>query len=262
MRLIFLLFPAVLSSFGLIGCVSAPVTTHTTLSATQDLSPGKAGRAQIKEKRNIPLLNTVSKVYIHPTKLAIGQHTRYSLSDKERNIVLNEIEAQICFELSERYEIVSNKDVSSAEVYSAVTWFEPTGAAASGAAAVAGQFIPGPIGLRLPGSLGGLGAEAEMIKDGSQIAAIVWARRAQAIGTDTPSLSRLGDALQFAEPFADEAARIMSPDPLPPKREYTKHTDPCAQYGGRIDGRGFVTKAITGLYNPTQRSDTQDETDK
>ena len=42
--------------------------------------------------------------------------------------------------------------------------------------------------------------------DGRQLAAMTWTRNATPIGTDNPSLSRVGDALQFVEPFADDAA--------------------------------------------------------
>ncbi|GGZ37951.1 DUF3313 family protein [Asticcacaulis endophyticus] len=238
---------------GLSGCTSAPDISHSTLSSLEGFSDQKTGRARFKAKRDVSSLNEVKRIYLHPAKLTTGEHTRYVLTDKEKRVVLGEIEAQLCFELSERYEIMTTQTESDAEIHSAVTWFEPTGAAASGVAAVAGQFIPGPIGLRLPGSLGGLGAEAEMIRDDQQVAAIIWARRAQTVGTDTPSLSRLGDALQFAEPFADEAARIMSPEPAPAKRTYSRDTDPCLKHGSRVDAGGIAARIVTGLYAPTDR---------
>jgi hypothetical protein len=71
-------------------------------------------------------------------------------------------------------------------------------------AAVANAFIPGPGTVRVPGTTGGLAAEAELLDArGGQAAAIAWARNANVLGTDSPSLSRVGDALQMAEPFAD-----------------------------------------------------------
>ena len=247
---------ALLLTFVLLsGCASVPLTTPTSLSSTEGLKTGKAGRAKIMEKHDVAALNLVRKVFIQPVRLMTGEAPRYILKPEERQAVLSEVEAQLCFELSERYEIVSSADASDAVVRSAVTWFEPTGGAASGASAVAGFFIPGPIGLRVPGGLGGLGAEAEMLASDKQIAAIVWARRAQAIGTDSPSMSRLGDALQFAEPFGDDAARIMSPSPLPKKRTYPTASDPCARFGGRIHETGMVTGAITGLYTPADRTE-------
>ena len=137
-----------------------------------------------------------------------------------------------------------------------MTWFLPTGRAASAASAAAAFFIPGPLDLRAPGTLGALGAEAEMTTaDGRQIAAIAWARQANAIGTDAPSLMKTGDALQFAEPFADDAARVMTPTPAPATPRFEAGQDPCRAYGPRIRAGSFVTKMITNLYVPQSTED-------
>lgn len=237
----------------LTACAGAPTGNVSSLSSTEQLKPGKSGRTTTREYRDTQALNQVKRVYLHPTRLATEDTTRYALKDNEKTLVLTEVEAQLCFELAERYEMVGDPAQSDAEVHSAVIWFEPTGAAGSGAAAVANFFIPGPLGVRLPGTLGGLGAEAEMKVAERQVAAVIWARQAQALGTDSPSLSRLGDALQFAEPFGDDAARVMSPEPLPAQRKYTTTTDPCAAYGGRINETGFIIDRVTGLYVPATR---------
>ncbi|ESQ77366.1 DUF3313 family protein [Asticcacaulis sp. YBE204] len=247
------------ASLFLSACVGAPLTDASSLSATNNLKPGKTGRTTTEEYRDTTALNGVKRVYLHPTRLMTGSSTRYTLKDNERLLVLTEVEAQLCFELAERYEIVADAASSDAQVHSAVTWFEPTGTAGSGAAAAVNFFIPGPLGLRVPGSLGGLAAEAELKQGKTQVAAIVWARQAQALGTDSPSLSRLGDALQFAEPFGDDAARVMSPEPLPAKRTYTQATDPCLKYGGRINETGFVLDRVTGVYVPTDRTKAMDK---
>jgi Protein of unknown function (DUF3313) len=254
---------ALASGFVFLGACSttAPIHTNSSLSTTEGMVPGKAGRARTLERRDVAALNQVKKVYINPVRLMTGEAPRYVLTDVERDAILKEVAAQLCFELSERYEIVDNKSGGDASVSAAVTWFEPTGIAGSGAAAAVNFFIPGPIGMRVPGTLGGLGAEAEMIgADQKQLAALIWARKAQAVGTDSPSLTRLGDALQFAEPFADEAARIMSPDPMPAKRTYRTEDDPCRHFGGRVNETGMVGKAVTGLYTPPGRdTKTKDE---
>ncbi|MDC7682275.1 DUF3313 family protein [Asticcacaulis sp. BYS171W] len=249
-----------IGALSLSACASAPLTDASSLSATDNLKPGKTGRTTTKEYRDTTALNGVKRVYLHPTRLMTGSSTRYTLKDNERLLVLTEVEAQLCFELAERYEIVADAALSDAQVHSAVTWFEPTGTAGSGAAAALNFFIPGPLGLRVPGSLGGLAAEAELKQGKTQVAAVVWARQAQALGTDSPSLSRLGDALQFAEPFGDDAARVMSPEPLPAKRTYTTTNDPCLKYGGRINETGFVLDRVTGVYIPTDRTKAMEKT--
>jgi hypothetical protein len=134
-------------------------------------------------------------------------------------------------------------------VRAAVTEVDATGRAGSAASAAAEVFIPGPIGVRPPGSTGGLSAEAEMVgKNGRQLAAITWSREAMEIGADNPALTRIGDALQFAEPFADATAKAMTP-PKSKKREIGK-PDPCAEYGPRFRPEGFLAKLVTGLYVP------------
>jgi hypothetical protein len=85
--------------------------------------------------------------------------------------------------------------------------------------------------------------------EGRQAAALVWNRDATAVGTDDPSLSRLGDALQFAEPFADVAAATMTPKGLK-SRKIESEDDPCAQFGPRFRPEGFLAGLASGLYVP------------
>jgi len=213
------------------------------------------GRAEVREYRDAASLKAVQKVRLTPTVLSEGADSRSPLTPEERLAVLREVDAQLCFELSERFEIVG-AEPADADVRAAVTWFEPTGRMASAASTASAFLIPGPIGLRVPGTLGGLGVEAEMrtTVDDRQIAAIAWARRAMAVGTDDPSLSRLGDALQFAEPFADAAAAAMTPDGHK-ARDIKGKADPCKAYGDRFQPAGLAAKIITKLYVPDSRGD-------
>lgn len=227
-------------------CASAP-TTSGFLSGYDDMAERQGMvRAAARERRDAGRLDGIKRVAIAPTRLADGGAW---MTAQERTTLLREIDAQLCFELSERYEIAEG-DGADARVRAAVTGVEPTGRAASAAAAAASFFIPGPIGIRAPGALGALAAEAEMLDaDNQQIAAISWTRSATAVGTDDPSLSRIGDALQFAEPFADAAAKVMSSDD-PPKRKIRSDADPCAQFGPRFRPEGWAAKFATGLYVP------------
>ena len=214
------------------------------------------GRAQVRQFSDPAALQAVRRVALTPAVLSEGADSLSPLTPEERYAVLREVDAQLCFELSERFEIVA-ADQADADVRAAVTWFEPTGRIASAASAASGFFIPGPIGLRAPGTLGGLGVEAEMraASDQRQIAAIAWARRAMAIGTDDPSLSRMGDALQFAEPFADTAAALMTPKGLK-SRKIDSKTDPCKAYGDRFQPGAMIAGRITNLYILDSRGET------
>jgi len=204
-----------------------------------------AVRTGVAERKDGQALAGVRKVRLLPAELRLGPDGAW-LSEDERKLLLREVDAQLCFEVSERYEIV--QDGADAKVRAAVTRVAPTGRVSSAASAAASIFIPGPLGVR-PGGLGGLSAEAEMLSpEDRQLAALTWNRNATAVGTDNPSLSRVGDALQFAEPFADTAAAAMTaPDVKPPG---PPTPDPCAEYGPRLRPEGWLAKFATGLYVP------------
>ncbi len=182
----------------------------------------------------------IERVHIEPAVLEAADDTVFT--EAERTLILNEVNRQLCYEISRRFTVSSATDTGAARLRVAATRVLPTNTAGSVASAVVDRFIPGPIGLRVPGSTGGLAAEAELVNaSGEQVAAIVWARDAQVIGTDNPSLSRVGDAHQLAAPFADIVATAMTPQgrdtrPVP-------SPDPCARYGPRIRPEGFITRA-------------------
>jgi hypothetical protein len=246
---------------GLIGCVLISVLSACATAPTPDAgylsrydnlgARGEGMRASVREWADIEALKPVSTVRLEPAVLLPGADPSGVLNPEEQRGLLREIDAQLCFELSESFTIAGPDVLADAKVRSAVTWFLPTGRAASVASAAAAFFIPGPIDIRAPWMLGALGVEAEMtLPDGRQVAAIAWARQANAIGTDAPSLMKAGDALQFAEPFADDAARVMSPVSVPDKGGFEPGRDPCRAYGPRVRAGSFVTKVITNLYIP------------
>jgi hypothetical protein len=205
-------------------------------------------RAAIAQRSDEAALTSVRRIVLAPTILMPDAKARIGwLSDGEQKLLLREVDAQLCFEMSERYELVTERP--DASVRAAVTAVKPTNAAGSVASAAASFFIPGPIGVRVPGSTGGIGGEVEMLSpEGKQLAAMTWARTATPIGTDNPSLSRVGDALQFIEAFADDAAKTLSADEN--KSKPIPDPDPCAQYGPRIRPEGWIAKFATGLYVP------------
>jgi hypothetical protein len=139
-----------------------------------------------------------------------------------------------------------------------VVRIDATAPAGSAVAAVANAFIPGPGTVRVPGTTGGLAAEAELLDPrGRQAAAIAWARNANVLGTDSPSLSRVGDALQMAEPFADAVGDTFAPTDRPVRA--IADPDPCGRYGPRNQPGGFVTRLVTGLYVPEVNTGTRED---
>lgn len=246
---------------GPVACATAPKPDAGYLTRYDQLGGrGDGLRASVREWADAEALKGVSTVRLRPTELHRGADTKAVLTPEERRRLLRELDAQLCFELSERYAIATGSEPADAEVRSAITWFLPTGRGASAVSAAAAFFIPGPIDLRAPGTLGALGVETEMVKDGRQIAAVAWARQANAVGTDAPSLVKAGDALQFAEPFADDAARVMTAKPAPPARKFSSEDDPCRAYGPRIRAGSFAAKIITNLYVPEGGGEAKEET--
>ncbi|MFT4933514.1 DUF3313 domain-containing protein [Phenylobacterium sp.] len=240
--------PALL--LALAACAGAPQQGEF-LSSYEGLAPRTdMVRAGALDRTDANALAGVTAVRIEPTVFAPRAEAKAWMTPAEQTALLREVDAQLCFELSERFEIAATAAPQVPRVRAAVTEVVPTGRAGSAASAAAGFFIPGPIGVRVPGALGGLGAEAEMLDpQGQQVAAIVWRRTATAIGTDNPSLSRIGDALQFVEPFADAAAAAMTPEDHT-ARSITAETDPCREFGARFRVEGLGARFITGLYVP------------
>jgi hypothetical protein len=229
-------------------CQTAPARDAGLLSAYEGLAAQEGSlRASVRQRRDDAAAGGIDRIWIEPAVLAPG--AAESVSDDELALVLGEVDRQLCYELSERFTVVPERQAGVARVRSGVAAVKPTGQAGSALSAAASFFIPGPIGVRAPGTTGGLAAEAELLSpDGAQVAAIAWARNATVVGTDSPSLSRVGDALQLAEPFGDAVGDAFAPPgravrPVP-------QPDPCARFGPRNRPEGFLARLATGLYVP------------
>jgi len=248
-----LLSLSLLGVLTLSACQSAPTARSGFLSSYDGLQPASGTlRATIAQKRDDPASDAVQGVFIERAVLADG--AGQGLSRAERRAVLNEVDRQICFEISERFRIAPEAGTDTALIRTSVVRISPTGRAGSGASAVANFFNPVPgTNLRTPGSTGGLAIESEMLAPGTnaQIAAITWGRDAKVVGTDSPSLSRVGDALQLAEPAGDAVAVAFASKTR--KAHKVEKPDPCEKHGPRqkLSGR-TVVGGITGLYVPEE----------
>ncbi|WP_374275624.1 DUF3313 family protein [Brevundimonas sp.] len=238
---------AVLAALG--ACATPPAAQSGFLSNYSALTPEPATLASIRQNRDEATLANVDRLALEPAVFVGGAEE--GLSAEEAGWVLAEVDRQVCYELSERFTVLEpSQPGAQATVRMAVTGLSLTNPAGSGLSAVANWFIPGPIGVRAPGSTGGLAAEGELVlvPDGRQAAAITWARNAKVVGFDTPSLSRLGDALQLAEPLGDAVGDAFAPE----GREVREiaDPDPCARFGPRTRPAGFLARMATGLYDP------------
>ncbi|MDP3401238.1 MAG: DUF3313 family protein [Brevundimonas sp.] len=217
-------------------------------------------RASIRQRRDDERAATVERVFLEPAQLAAGAGE--GLTEAEIALVLREVDRQVCYEVSERFTVIPSPEAGAGQARVVVSRIAPTGRVASAVSAASGFFIPGPIGVRVPGTLGGLSAEAELLAapDAGQVAVILWSRDAQAVGTDNPSLSRVGDAVQLAEPFGDAVGDAFAP----PDREVRAiaDPDPCARYGPRFRPEGVAARFVTGLYSPELSGAAADETEE
>lgn len=243
--------PLLAAAVLLAGCATQAVPSGR-LSSYDGLEAGRNGlRTGEARRADAPGLAAVRRVAIEPAVLADGPGVAW-LSSQERALLLREVDAQVCFEVTERFPLVepaAAPQPGDARLRVIVTGARPTGRAASGLSAAANFLIPGPIGLRVPGTVGGLTGEAELLSpEGTQLAAMVWNRNATPVGTDTPSFSRLGDALQFAEPFGDAVGAAVAPRGM---RARKPDPDPCAAYGPRNRPAGWLAKFVTGVYTPS-----------
>lgn len=242
-RLLIVLLPLSLAACATAGRPSGQLSSYDRLTPSEG-----AVRTYVSQRKISPQAPRITRVLVEPARIVPGPKTAW-LTPEERTALLREVDAQVCFEISERYDLTYSPADADARVRTLITRVQPTGKFGSAASAAAGFFIPGPLGLRMPGALGGLGGEAEMVDPkGRQLAAVVWNRNATAVGTDNPSLSRLGDALQFVEPFADTVAATMTPKGVKSRR--IADADPCAQFGPRFRPEGWAAKFATGLYVP------------
>jgi hypothetical protein len=229
------------------GCQTAPVADAGFLSRYEGLVTREDTiRASIRERRDDAAAARIEGVFLEPAVL-VGS-AGDGLSEPEKAQVLREVDRQICYEVSERFTVTPSAS-GTARLRTGVVEIRPTGAAGSGAAAIANMLIPGPGTIRVPGTTGGLAVESELLgPDGQQVAALAWARRANTVGTDTPSLSRVGDALQLAEPLGDAVGDTIAPEDRAVRE--IADPDPCALFGPRTQPVGFVTRLVTGLYVP------------
>lgn len=236
----------------LAGCAGT-ATKSGFLSAYDGLTPRTdLVRAKALARQDAQGLAGVRRVALDPAQVHPGPSTNW-MTEAERTRLLREVDAQLCYEFAERYAIAAPGEAADARVRAAVVEVKGTNRAFSAVSAVGNAFIPGPVGLRAPGTLGALAAEAEMLDPaGRQLAAISWNRAGTPVGFDNPSLSRIGDALQFAGSFADATAKTLSvKDAKSPEPD----AKPCARFGPRFQVGGFAAKAITGLYTPMSRGE-------
>jgi hypothetical protein len=245
-------FLPVLGALGLTACQTPPHPTTGYLASYEGIAPpGRSLRAAVNQRRDETAALEVGRVYIAPAVLTDGDDD--GLSERDRAILLREVDRRVCFAVSRWFTVIPAPEPDAGTIRTAVVDVRPTGRLGSAASAALGFVNPIPLTeIRVPFTTGGLAVESELIgPDGQQLAAVTWARNANVVGRDGPSLSRVGDALQMTEPMGKAVGRAFAGE-----REAQKiaEPDPCGGFGPRRNATRWVASQIvdqaSGLYVP------------
>jgi hypothetical protein len=208
-------------------------------------------RAQISRQKDAEALGRLSQIVLMPTRLHEAADVPATISEESRAIVLAEVDRQLCFALSRRFEIVGADQADAGRVQAVVTRLQETNAAASAASAAVSRLLPGG-SVRLPVGRGGISIKARLdVEANRQAAAMSWSRGAGVV-MDQGSLSEVGDAHRFAASFAKDFADFLSDDRAP-KRALADN-DPCAAFGPRLDVGRFAAGRVIGLHVPRSKA--------
>ena len=240
---------AAAASVVLAGCATRPPTTTGFLGDYATLQPvGDTVRAQILQRSDAAALPGVTAVVILPTRVSEQAEIDRDIPASALPLVTGEIDRQLCFELSERFEIAPAPGPGVAEVQVVVTRIQQTGAVSSVASAAISRAVPGPGSVRLPVGQGGLSVEARAVAEtGRELGGMSWSRGA-GVAMDRGSLSPVGDAHRFASAFAGDFAGLIGQD-----RRVTRAdgaADPCARFGPRLDLARRAAGIGLGLHLP------------
>jgi len=214
-------FSIVLSSMvGLLpvlsGCATAQLTESGRLSSYAALNASDGVLTKTRLRVDKPAVLAARSARIIPT-IAAEQGAIPQLSQKQLRLVSNMIDRTLCRHLSRRFVMVEPHQSADLVVHAIITDVSKTDTTAAGLSAVTN--IGGPVvsvatGVplplpRIPIGMGSLSIEAEA-RDGSgrQLAAMIWARGADAITTKA-RVAEEGDAHTLASEFASDFARLL-----------------------------------------------------
>jgi hypothetical protein len=247
-------------------CADSSLTQSGLLSSYegQIRSDGMLTHASFRVDK--PRVLAAKTIAIMPASFADSAQAA-AFSPEQRRLVSNSIDRSLCAGLSERFRIVPSPYEADLVVQAHVTAVAPTNvtmAGISSAASIGGSVAGAATGLpisvpRIPIGLGSLAVEAEAMAQGSQQAALTWARGADSM-TTRPRASGEADAYALASEFGADFARLLvtGDDPIklslsvPSARGVGEFLGAspkeavCARYG-RNPGVGGLVGGMVGL---------------
>jgi hypothetical protein len=200
-------------------CATVPLEQTGSLSSYDGLArnDGLLTKAHIRVNKSEIL--AAKTVRILPTSLS-ARASSAGLSQAQQSMLANAVDRLMCIGLAERFHVVPAEEPAEPRIHAVITFVALTDETMAGAsravslgASIAEKVllpVPVPVPVpRLPIGLGGLSVEAEAVdKSGRQIAAIVWARGADAL-TSKPKISAAADAYDLAKSFAGDFSQLM-----------------------------------------------------
>lgn len=230
-------------------CASAPLKPGGNLASYEGLTKAEGPRTKARIRYDAAALAQARTARIAPA--AFSPEVAAELNEEQKALVAAALNRTLCDRVAERYDIVSDGAPADLTVTSTITHLEKTEGGLAGASIAASALSPIPFTPRLPIGMGSLAGESE-VKDasGRQVAAMMWARGADAFTTD-PRLSKIGDAYELSEAFGRDMGRmvIRHSDPFKsaPKKtwEERKGDDPqCAVFGEKPGLAGFIGERL------------------
>ncbi|MBD9597431.1 DUF3313 domain-containing protein [Ensifer sp. ENS05] len=191
-------------------CANVPLQAGATLGSYAGMTKSGGTLTKAKLRVDAPPLLAAQTVRIVPTAAQIRNAGAYGPEDLA--LVTNTIDRALCTGLSERFKVVAANQPADLVVRATVTDIVKTNRAAAATSTVASLGVTAVLAVpapRLPIGLGGLSVEAEAVgQDGSQAAAMVWARGANMLTTKA-RISTIGDAYSLASSFGNDFSRML-----------------------------------------------------
>ena len=190
----------------LAGCAAATLTRSGALSSYEGMTPANGTVTKSLVRADKPALAKAKTVQLVPigfldTKAAGGA------PEADRSAIANALNRALCRDLSRRFTVVAEGAPADLTVTGAITAVTPTNTTAATGSSVL-RIVPLPL-PRIPVGLGGLSAEAEARDaNGRQVAALVWARGADAV-TTRARMSAGGDAFELSSSFSADFATLL-----------------------------------------------------
>lgn len=190
-------------------CATVPVQQGKSLSSYAEMAPSDGILTRAKLRVDSSPVLAARTVRIVPTSAQISNG---DFEARDLALVTNTIDRDLCTGLSDRFEVVGPNQPADLVIRATVTNVVATDQALAATSTIAslGARVALPVPVpRLPLGLGGLSVEAEAVgKDGSQKAAMLWARGADMI-TTRARVSAVGDAYSLSSAFAADFSRML-----------------------------------------------------